>query len=242
MVPSESDGGNRQPSENPTQVMGEPHPVVPALASPTPDSITPGPEVLNAIMANASAYIGSADSKATGLLAVSGALLALLVALAGAAAQDKQSEATTIQFGFALFALLLAGSVATASAVLLPRTDRVAILRPPFWKKPYVQSTTAILTASHTYFGDVTSLKSLEAVAQTGVPTTDMTRDRIEQVYVLARIASKKLFWMRVSVWLLLASLLVLLIVIGLRLFPGEKNAEQSRPEPPPQQTSQPTS
>lgn len=167
----------------------------------------------------ATTFIGSADAKATGLLAAAAALLALLVALANADLSPDTSASVRLLFG--LFALLLSGSVIASALVLWPRTNRYR----------YVEKTAP---KSLTFFQDVSSqtLQEFHSLSKTGVERERLHTDLLEQSFILAKIATAKLWWMRWSVGLLIASLAVLFLMISARLIPTEQKTSHANEKP----------
>lgn len=159
---------------------------------------------LASVKASATAYIASADTKATALLTVAAALLALMTALGSATPQATHFETGLL----VIYALALAASVGCSSLVLWPRTDRAKYLA-------------ADAAKSITFFGDVsaTGLGDFRNFCNGPIPTKKIDEDEIEQTFIAARIATVKLEWMRGSVIALSVSLGALLALVLKRLF-----------------------
>jgi heme A synthase len=139
-------------------------------------------------------WVGSADGKATGLLAVAGALLA---AIAFASAGTDSKAERWFVYVFCVLAVL---SIASSAMVLIPRVNREKML-----KKKGAQS---VLATSPTFFGDLARLNYAQFQKTLESPNTEeRASDALEQTYVLCIIAAAKMRWMRASVILLLLSL-----------------------------------
>jgi hypothetical protein len=147
-----------------------------------------------------STWIGSADIKATALLAVAGALLAAVAFASG-------GSPTCLERLFVLlFCLCAVASIGASAAVMWPRTNRSAVL-----------GTGAISRLPHSpsYFGEMGSLCYDEFVATLGrVTSITLLDDLREQTYVAMVIARAKMIWMRRAVFLLLCSLVLLSVFV----------------------------
>jgi hypothetical protein len=156
---------------------------------------------LDKVRGTAVSWIGSADVKATGLLIVASVVLN---ALAFFPLSSTDSSLSTVTKGILLGAAILAIlSVGAACMVLLPTLNRAKILkRGAAGNAP---------DRSLTYFSDLAEL-SLPVFKKTIAEATidNEMRDVEEQTYILAVIANRKMMWMRASVVLLLACLLVI--------------------------------
>jgi len=160
-------------------------------------------EFANSVRASSGTWIGSADSKATALAAVAGAIFAIvLTGTAGASANLRKGELLSI----AMFSLFMMCSVIGAAAVLWPRTNRQKILRKSGHDKP--------LKNSPTYFGDLAKMSYAAFVEMANNPPAADVEDSLEQAYVIAKIASSKMSWMKFSVANLVLSLISLGILI----------------------------
>ncbi len=166
------------------------------------------------------AWIGSADTKATALLAVSGALLAVVSLISSFSGPTAFSGLSKVFF--VLFCLCDMGSIICSSVVMYPRTKRHNILFASKWINP--------LPYSLSFFGDLAALdyKSfVSALTDTGV---NRRRDSIEQAYVLAYIAKQKMDWMSKSVIAIVLGLTFLgcFVVLEAYLSLTSRPAEQS--------------
>jgi hypothetical protein len=153
-------------------------------------------ERLKEIRSTAANWIGSADVKAAALLAATGALLAA-IAFASSGTEDPLERGIVV-----LFCLLAALSILASTMVVFPRVNRVALLREG-------GRMVDEKSKSSSYFGDLGEMEFTEFSA-----TVEKTDDKAaivesrEQTYVVCKVASKKMWWMRVSVVLLVLSLL----------------------------------
>lgn len=162
-------------------------------------------------------WIASADTKATALLAVSGALLAILsivTSFSGSSTFDLFSKFLFV--GFCVFDIL---SIAASATVLTPRTDRIKILKKSGYSSP--------MKESPTYFGDL-ALLNFSSFQKALLSSKDvLASDSIEQSYVLSIIAEGKMSWMRRSIYCLLIALLNLSVFV---LYEGYLSSKSDPP------------
>lgn len=134
-----------------------------------------------------SGWIASADTKATALLTVQAVLLGFT------AISDTQDAPSVLRLGGTfLFLVSSIFAVIFTLAVLWPRTNR---------KKLIGHSTAPILERSPTFFGDISPAPYDRYRAFVENPRADiLTKDAVEQSYVLARIATRKMYLLKCAV------------------------------------------
>lgn len=164
----------------------------------------------------ATGWIASADVKASALLAVAGAVLAI------ALASPVKGGAEAILLG--LFSVGTAVSIVASAFVIFPRTDRMDILTKAKCADP--------LTRSPTFFSDLGLLdfpdfKALVSEADDAIKR----RDLFEQAYVMAVIARRKMRLMGVAVVALAIAMIFLcaaFFTASLRAFlSGDQDADR---------------
>jgi Family of unknown function (DUF5706) len=139
----------------------------------------------------AAGWIGSADTKATALLTISGALLALLAAVF-ATSSGVRALPVTHRIAFVGFCLASIVSIAASTATLWPRTNRSALLKERGWPNPGV---------SPTFFGDQASLSHKEfGELHANQNETSLAGDLSEQAHIMCVIAAVKMKCLRVSI------------------------------------------
>ncbi len=164
-----------------------------------------------AIRAGATAWIISADAKATALLAVASVLLAAVAFASGAS--TTYAERMFLLF-FCLFTL---ASIAASAGVLWPRTKRLSILGSGRVNR---------LDCSPTYFGEMGKRSYDDFRAELEKTTSEtLLRDAYEQTYIELKIARSKMSWMRCSIGLLAASLVLLAGFVLARAFENAKDS-----------------
>lgn len=142
-------------------------------------------------MASAS-WINSADSKATALLSISGALLAVLAAVF-ATTGGVPSLGDMYRIAFVVFCVTSIISIAASAAVLWPRTDRSEILAEKGWPDPK--------KPSPTYFGDLAPLSHKDFIElHEKQDKESLAEDSKQQAHIMCTIASAKMSCLRVSV------------------------------------------
>lgn len=146
-------------------------------------------------------WIASAETKAT-------AGLTLQTVLIGLVMMDGTHDAMHPTVTYLFWGFLASGVLGGACCLLVlwPRTRRSKLLG--------VKGASA---ASPTFFGDVAA-KSFEAFRNTGLSNGDLERDATEQAYILAKIASVKMWWVKAS-FLLLGTSVILLAALALAKF-----------------------
>lgn len=151
-------------------------------------------------------WIGAADNKAAALLGVSNILLGA-VFLADLGPTSGWWHA--IRVGFVL--LVLAQHVVVAAFVLWPRTNRTAILKKAGFPTP--------LPRSPSFFGDVAKMPHADFKAlMADVPT--QAEDKLEQAYVLAVIANRKMLAYQWTIGLFVAGLVAFCTLATVELLP----------------------
>lgn len=165
-------------------------------------------EYLQLVSRKAIGWIGSADSKAIGLLTIQAVLLGLVLL-----AQSSEGQSAIHNIAFWCFVVLTFISVAFCIATLWPRTNRGKILS---------ESTNPILIKSPTFFKDVTKSDFCSFKKFAKEPKADVLRmDEEEQAFVLAHIATKKMMLIKWSIILVLASIFSLCVVGISRIKPS---------------------
>lgn len=145
-------------------------------------------------------WIGSADTKATALLAVSGALLAIVSLINSFSGPSAFS--TLSKLLFVAFCLFDIGSIGFSALVLYPRTNRKGMLGSTGWRNP--------LSTSVSFFGDLSKLNYDGFISALTDTEQNRQRDTIEQAFVLATVATRKMAWMSRSVISIVLGLLCL--------------------------------
>lgn len=141
-------------------------------------------------------WIASADSKAAAMLTASAVLLAFI----GAAGIGP--KANSIQLGlFVAFAALIIAHVCCLLAVLWPRTSRAALGDRDARKR------------SLTFFGDIAKISFNNFLSETHTPA-ERRADLRRQVYMLARIADRKMRYYRAALALFVPALLCFVAVV----------------------------
>jgi hypothetical protein len=164
---------------------------------------------LDDLRRSTAAWISAADTKATALLAICGASLALAVPAMTATASKVQMP---VLAGLAAFAAVdLLGGIA-ALVALWPRTDRMRLLGAHL--KP--------LPRSYSYFGDLGELTFIEfSKHMAGADAESFEKDRVEQTYLLCKIAATKMTWMRRAVIAVGGALVVLTVTFWIAALAG---------------------
>jgi hypothetical protein len=141
------------------------------------------------VKGSALGWIGSADAKATALLSIAGVILGLN-SLAGGAAPFS----FRLAYGISTFVC-----VGSCAMVLWPRTNRKALINDE------------TVEVSPTFFGDIAkrTYKEFADLAGRSNATGLLEEDATEQAYVVAKIAAKKMWWMRIAVVAFVVSLAV---------------------------------
>lgn len=162
---------------------------------------------LERVRTGAVGWINSADSKATAILTVGGALLALLAAVL--AVSSPTERPLKLVMPFVVFCIADFVSIAFAALVVYPRVNREAILKDSGWDNA--------LPTSRTFFADIAKLSVPEFRALFAQPDDEATAaDDLEQAFVLQHIASRKMYAIRASIIALsvsLAALTALLVI-----------------------------
>lgn len=143
-------------------------------------------------------WIASADAKATGIATISAVVLGLIY-LDG----TKYELCSGLWVLYIAFLGSLAATVASSLAVIWPRINRVEYL-----------GVSAKGVKSPTFFGDVEA--SFDDFRK-GVTTPEaLALDAIEQTYIVARIATTKMRWVRINAICFGMTLILLLILAGI--------------------------
>ncbi len=167
-------------------------------------SFTDSSNKLTALRQSADAWISSTDGKAMSLLGVGGATLAL------AGIQSTQRTASYLPFFpslcFALFCALGVMSCISSVCCLWPRTERKSVLR-----KRSVQP----LPNSPSVFWELGDLDA-ESFAVNAVYVTEeiVRRDMLEQAMIATWIAKQKLYYLKITIVLLMGSLFALFLSV----------------------------
>lgn len=146
-------------------------------------------------------WINSADVKATSILTIASVILGL--AFVG----DKvTNESGLFIIVYVMFLLATILTVLSCIVTLWPRTNRSKLLE--------VSNTSNL---SNIYFADVIEGDFAQFLERTNkLNSNDLQQDKIEQVFIAAKIANNKMYSIRIAVILLTLSLF-LLTVLGLR-------------------------
>lgn len=145
-------------------------------------------------------WIGSADQKATAILAIGGALVAIVSS--SLADSDGLTRLVVCQrIALVVFVISMLASIGTAGFVLWPRTSRKSILKASGWNP---------VEFSASFFGDVSNLNRSTFLAICSANDTVVKRDALEQAFVSAKIASIKMKCVKLSISLFLIGVLAL--------------------------------
>lgn len=164
----------------------------------------------------ASGGIQSADTKATALVSLGAALLAIVAGLVALRSEvDTLTRAGVAMIaGFTVFTL---AAVLAACAALYPRVDRKWLLESRGWSP---------LAVSPSYFNDIVRLDRARFVE---LMSQDASEDFREQAYVLCIIADRKMHWLRRSViYFVIACIFLTFFVVTGVLAP--RNARVEKP------------
>jgi MFS family permease len=145
--------------------------------------------------ARAVGWIGSADTKATAMLTIAGAVLAIVSGY-GVGKTQWADWRFYLMLGFVLGMI---GTTALAALALTPRLNRVALLKCGGLTEKDREAKSTL------FFGDLGLLKATEFFEAMKTPATD--RDELEQAYIVAVIARRKMILVRLSMWLLVIGL-----------------------------------
>lgn len=155
---------------------------------------------------NSSSWIGSADAKATTIASVASVVLGIVAAF------GPTPHAHTANMCYTFFAIASTATIFSCLGVILPRTRRSAYIGPNG------------LRTSPSYFGDVPD--TFAAYCQLDIATEVEDADRLEQAYIAARIAKEKMFFVQLTTWCFVVTLL-LLVATMLFKFDGLSQAEE---------------
>lgn len=153
-------------------------------------------ERINQIKAIASAWISSADTKAAALAGISNILLGAIFLSNHKPDSSDPGWTTHLPPVFIVLVALLHVLVAV---VLWPRTNRKR------WLDEELP-----LPKSSSHFAEISRMSFREFKTQA---TANEEADTYEQAYVLARIASRKMFWYRAALITFLAALVAFAIM-----------------------------
>ncbi|RYD84586.1 MAG: hypothetical protein EOP84_05095 [Verrucomicrobiaceae bacterium] len=154
----------------------------------------------------ASAWIASADSKATALLTSSASITALGFA---AFAWTSTKISGYVLFMMVTFGMCNAATIVLAGFALKPRTSRREILD----EAGFVD----VIVSSPSFFADIAQLDRTSFTKLIEDSEEELwLRDEREQAYVVCHIANEKMFCIKHAVWSLAASVVILMIALGL--------------------------
>lgn len=162
-------------------------------------------EVAKTLRDNSVGWIGSADSKATTIASVLAVVLGLV-----SMDMAEASHAANLQAVYWAFLGLGAVSVVFCVATLWPVTNRTRHVGSALEKSP-------------TYFGDVPAEFAIFAARKTS--DDDLKRDALEQAFIVARIARRKMVLVRWTIGSFVLTMLTLVLLAFLGSIGGSGTA-----------------
>lgn len=182
---------------------------------------------LGRVATASAAWIQSADTKATAIIALGAALIAVVAGMLAVRSTIAELDDRTTGL-MVLFLVATTASILFSCAALYPRTNRAGLLLEKSWKG---------MAKSPSYFGDVACVESREAFL--ALMKEDPLEDSREQALVVALIAHKKMRWLTASVISIGIACALLAAFTCLGVFGSSKPIAGAAPVPSPSASTQ---